>query len=261
MESIRCRDCDAELAGPYCHECGEEADPNLDVRGLLSELTEELTDFDSRLFKTLRALFLKPGLLTREFLDGHRRSYIRPLKLFLIIAAIQLIAVTNDTGGTGLLRLDFLRGFDPGIDAELAVKAKALATTPAEITAGVDANAQMVYRALQFVALAATALLAAVLFRSKGWSYVVHLLFAMHMYCFRYSAAILMAPLLKRIPASLALLYAVNAVYLYLGIRRVYEPTRGEGIAKAMVVYFGVFIQGGILMLVSLFGAYWWAMR
>jgi hypothetical protein len=260
VDVARCRDCEAELVGPFCHECGEEAEQDHSVRGLLSELAEELTDYDSRVFKTLRALFLQPGFLTEEYMAGHRRAYIRPLKLFLVIAGIQLIALTNESGA-GLLRLEFLSGFDPGIEVQLEEKAKAQDTTPAEITSGIDDNAQTIYSVLQFGALGFTAAVVAVLFRGKRWSYMSHLLFAMHLYCFRYAVATLMSPALGRFPPSLAVVYLVNAVYLYLALRRVYQPGPIGGILKSLLVYLGVFAQGGLLMITSLFGAYWCATR
>jgi Protein of unknown function (DUF3667) len=48
---------------------------------------------DTKLWKTLVPLVLRPGLLTEEFLAGRRTRYVRPLKLFLTVS-ITFFAVT-----------------------------------------------------------------------------------------------------------------------------------------------------------------------
>lgn len=52
----------------------------------LGEATEDLTHADSRLWRTLLALLLKPGFLTREFIDGRRASYLPPVRLYLVLS-------------------------------------------------------------------------------------------------------------------------------------------------------------------------------
>ncbi len=47
---------------------------------------------DGRLWRTLGALVFRPGFLTREYLAGRRRRYIRPARLFLV-ASLLLFAV------------------------------------------------------------------------------------------------------------------------------------------------------------------------
>jgi hypothetical protein len=50
------------------------------------EATEDLTHADSRLWQTLFALLVRPGALTREYLDGHRVRYLPPLRLYLVLS-------------------------------------------------------------------------------------------------------------------------------------------------------------------------------
>ena len=49
----------------------------------MREATGRYVAFDGRLWKTLSALLFRPGFLTREYLAGRRRRYIRPARLFL----------------------------------------------------------------------------------------------------------------------------------------------------------------------------------
>jgi len=82
--STACLNCGTELRGPFCYYCGQP-DKNL-MRffpALLRELLEDTFDFDSRFLRTLKPLLLKPGKLTRDYLDGRRFRYVPPLRLYV----------------------------------------------------------------------------------------------------------------------------------------------------------------------------------
>jgi len=81
----RCQNCEAPLTGPYCAMCGQKPPrANPSVREFLHETTHELTHWDGKLPATLKALLLKPGLLTEDFLAGRRARWLPPLRLYLI---------------------------------------------------------------------------------------------------------------------------------------------------------------------------------
>ncbi len=48
---------------------------------------------DGKLWKTFGALLFRPGYLTREYLAGRRRRYIRPARLFLIASLLLFAAL------------------------------------------------------------------------------------------------------------------------------------------------------------------------
>ena len=67
------------------------------ARVFMREATGRYFSFDGRMWRTLAALLFRPGFLTREYLLGRRRRYIRPARLFLVLslalfAAIRLFA-------------------------------------------------------------------------------------------------------------------------------------------------------------------------
>jgi hypothetical protein len=104
-----CANCGALLQGPWCHACGQSAeDFHRSAWRLLGEVFEGLFHFDGRIWKTLPDLFLRPGRLTRAYLDGHRASQVPPLRLFLI--ALLLVFFTGsvtggDSGGEKVIRV------------------------------------------------------------------------------------------------------------------------------------------------------------
>ena len=80
-----CLNCGTELSGPYCYYCGQP-DKRLMVflPALLREIAEDFFDFDSRFFRTLKPLLLKPGELTSSYIAGRRARYSPPWRLYLI---------------------------------------------------------------------------------------------------------------------------------------------------------------------------------
>ena len=90
--SARCLNCGAPLTGPFCAECGQrDIPPYPSVRELAVDAMAEFSGWDGRLLNTVRALLLKPGLLTREFLEGRRARYISPLRLYLSASVIYFL--------------------------------------------------------------------------------------------------------------------------------------------------------------------------
>jgi hypothetical protein len=81
----RCKNCNAVLLGRFCVNCSQAADVHMpSTVELLHEMLEGLTHSDSRLWRTLKLLWFKPGMLTREFVAGRRVAYLPPFRLYLI---------------------------------------------------------------------------------------------------------------------------------------------------------------------------------
>jgi hypothetical protein len=95
-----CANCETPVQGPYCHECGQLAEGfHKSIGHLIVEGFESFFHFDGRLFQTLPKLALRPGLLTREYLDGHRAAQIPPLRLFLVVLLIVFFVGGLNLGG------------------------------------------------------------------------------------------------------------------------------------------------------------------
>jgi hypothetical protein len=98
MTSTRCANCGAPIAGPYCAQCGQETTIALPTSmAFLKEAAGRYVALDGRMWRTLAALFFRPGFLTREYLAGRRRRYVRPGRLFLV-SWLALFAVVRLTG-------------------------------------------------------------------------------------------------------------------------------------------------------------------
>src|SRR6266849_5339660 len=103
-----CPECLVPLTGTYCHQCGARplGPHDLKLSSFLHEGLHELTHFDAKIFSTLRALIFKPGLLTTEYLAGRKKRYVLPLRLFLVIFAINFFLYTRP--GVALYDMRFI---------------------------------------------------------------------------------------------------------------------------------------------------------
>jgi hypothetical protein len=88
-----CENCGAPLSGPYCSTCGQRYEPHIhSLWGFISEAAENVTHADSRVWRTLWPLLVKPGFLTKEFLEGRRARYLPPFRLYLVLSVVFFLA-------------------------------------------------------------------------------------------------------------------------------------------------------------------------
>ncbi|MEA5429580.1 DUF3667 domain-containing protein [Arcicella lustrica] len=69
----------------FCPNCGQENhDLKVPVSHLIFEVVEGFTHLDTKLYNTLRAIFLYPGKITKDFLEGRRGRYVPPIRLYFL---------------------------------------------------------------------------------------------------------------------------------------------------------------------------------
>lgn len=82
-----CVTCGQEIDSPFCASCGERraSDRTYSVWEFIKDhVIESVANLDGRAIRTFKALAIKPGELTREFMRGSRLPYLAPLQLFLL---------------------------------------------------------------------------------------------------------------------------------------------------------------------------------
>jgi hypothetical protein len=103
----RCRNCGTEAPGAYCPACGQETRLALPtVRELMREATGRLVAIDGRLWRTLRLLMFRPGMLTREYLEGRRKRYVRPARLFFVMSILLFATIRLVVPASNIVTLD-----------------------------------------------------------------------------------------------------------------------------------------------------------
>lgn len=97
QRSQYCLSCHSKLIGPYCAQCGEQADREIPrVRDLIKDLIGSLTNADSRLWRTLWLLLVKPGQVAKQYLAGRRALFLPPMRLYLIISVVFFLILQID---------------------------------------------------------------------------------------------------------------------------------------------------------------------
>jgi hypothetical protein len=91
----RCANCSGELVGSYCHRCGQAAHVHRSLLHMLEETLHGILHFDTKSWRTLPLLAVRPGLLTRRYLDGQRVKYVSPLALFLFSIFLMFFVVSQ----------------------------------------------------------------------------------------------------------------------------------------------------------------------
>ncbi len=89
-----CSDCGAETSGNFCANCGQPTHVHRSLLHLGEELLHGVMHFDARIWRTLPLLWLNPGKLTREWIEGKRTRYVSPLAIFLFTLFVMFFALS-----------------------------------------------------------------------------------------------------------------------------------------------------------------------
>ena len=84
-----CKNCAAPVLGAFCAQCGQATDTHRrSVLHLLHDLIKDIASFDSRILRTMIALFARPGELSLAFREGRTQRYVPAVRLYLFISLI-----------------------------------------------------------------------------------------------------------------------------------------------------------------------------
>lgn len=165
------------LDGAYCARCGQKVKP-LDptMRELAADVLGEVTDVDSKLLRSVRYLFTRPGFLSREHAEGRRARYVSPVRLYLVFSVAFFAAASLVTQREGMFQTE---------------------ATPDE--AALALNAQQSFDTwlprIMFVLVPLCGLCVMAFTRSARRHYPAHFHFGLHLHAFWFALFALMAPL------------------------------------------------------------------
>ncbi|MBT5219008.1 MAG: DUF3667 domain-containing protein [Woeseia sp.] len=92
-----CLNCGTTLAGQYCGNCGQRAHSRLiSIWELFRDAFGDLLELDSRLWRTLIPLAVRPGKLTRDYLEGRRARFMPPFRTYLVLSIVFFLVAFFD---------------------------------------------------------------------------------------------------------------------------------------------------------------------
>ena len=90
--SITCLNCGTEITDKFCPHCGQKKEvKKLTWHSLIQEIVHFFSHIEHGFLNTSYQLLIHPGKVIREYLDGKRIKYQKPISLFLIWVTIQII--------------------------------------------------------------------------------------------------------------------------------------------------------------------------
>lgn len=105
-ETGKCLNCQTELTGAYCHACGQSAHTHRTLLGFGHDILHGVFHFEGRVWHTIPMLILRPGELTRRYINGERVRFISPVALFLFMVFLTFAVLNFGPGADVTAKLD-----------------------------------------------------------------------------------------------------------------------------------------------------------
>ncbi|HEX5755418.1 MAG TPA: DUF3667 domain-containing protein [Arenimonas sp.] len=194
-----CRNCGHVPVGNFCPQCGQRRmdDAQRRLPHLLAQFFEAATDLDGRFWRSLRALLLQPGRLTREYIEGRRARWIAPMALFLLVNVAFFVGSPVSDLNLGLYEQLSYQFYSPWarelVDARLTLRGIEFdAYAAAYSDAGKD-----VAKAIVLLHVPAMALFWQLLFFDRRLYYAEHFVAALHAGAFIMGMALVLMWLVR----------------------------------------------------------------
>lgn len=101
--STTCANCGMIKQGKFCTVCGQnDRDYLRSLFPVVSQILSETFEADSRLWRTLSALFIRPGHLSLEFSRNRRADYVSPFRLYLFTSLLFFLMLSLTIGDDDL---------------------------------------------------------------------------------------------------------------------------------------------------------------
>jgi len=275
-----CLNCGDPLGVPrpnYCGHCGQETSLKPPTVGeFLQQFGGSYVAMEGALWRTLLLLLFRPGRLTREYFAGRKRRYVPPLRLYLTISLIALLAlqwstvlrppvdhpVIFDTGdeynNTRIQITDEIKaGMENGrfvCQGPPAAWCERLQERFSFDAKGMEREVRKVperfvshWGSAMFALLPLYALLLKIVYFKRRMRWSEHLIFALHVHAFLFAMVIVQ---LTAIPWVKGLAMAAMPVYSIVALQVVYGGRWWATALRAMTLGFVYFMTLAIAMAV-----------
>ena len=88
-KNIICKNCGWETQGNYCSNCGQSTQTKrLDNRHLFHDIPLSVFNFEKGILFTIKSIIFHPVSTIKEYLEGKRVKYYKPLSLLMLLTTI-----------------------------------------------------------------------------------------------------------------------------------------------------------------------------
>ncbi|MEC3965393.1 DUF3667 domain-containing protein [Flagellimonas halotolerans] len=105
FRGVKCLNCGhpLDISDKYCPNCSQaNSTKKLTLKDFIDEFFSGLINYDSRLIKSLSALLLRPGRITKDYVNGKRITYTNPFRFLLSLAFIYFLMFAYNSNFTNL---------------------------------------------------------------------------------------------------------------------------------------------------------------
>lgn len=249
-----CPNCGAELIGDYCFRCGQKRLPedHLSMRHFLQEAVVHVGDFEhTKIFRSMRALLFRPGLLTNEYIAARRVDWISPLKAFVTMFAITFF-LYSAFKSVAVYDVTTLLDMDPRGTLRKVIErlGERRQLSFDAFIAAANANWRTYMSLSQFIYPPLFAVFLMMFYRRQRRYFVEHLVFSTHYQTFALLAVVLAWPLYLFTGLAMSGSAAVLAVvmtalmigYLVVALRNVYRQSWLVSSVKGLFLYAGYYL-------------------
>ena len=97
MNDKHCLNCDNEITATqkFCSHCGQTTHVHrFTLTHFFHEVFHAFTHTGKGIFFLIKELFLRPGIVAKEYIAGKRKKYFNPFTFFLILAALYVLSAS-----------------------------------------------------------------------------------------------------------------------------------------------------------------------
>lgn len=87
-----CKNCGWTFEGNYCNNCGQtKKTRRITYKTAIQNFLGGLTNIDNGFFSTCMELFIRPGFMIKDYIEGRRVLYFRPFQMLFILTTTYLV--------------------------------------------------------------------------------------------------------------------------------------------------------------------------
>ncbi len=88
-DDVVCKNCNTHYQGNFCPVCGQSRKiRRLSFLNMVDDLISIFINLDSGFLRTASELFWRPGHMIRDYIEGHRKGYMKPLGMLFCLGTI-----------------------------------------------------------------------------------------------------------------------------------------------------------------------------
>lgn len=252
--STDCPSCGYIITENFCPSCGEKRllERDFQLGRILEEAIGLVTNLDTKLFRTLRALFLEPGKLSADFVRGARMQYMKPFQLFIIANLLFFLFLS----GTDIFRTPSVWFFSENYDGiKVLERVREIMETrelsQTEVALIYDNKSTLLAKGFVVVLLPFIALFSLLLHWRQKLAFGKHLIFSIHYFSFVLVTCVLWTEIIDLIVQEHNNLYYIIPIqgaitaYLILAFKRFYQQSYWTAIWKGLIgtLLVGILLQ------------------